>query len=58
VLICTEIEANKARYLHSILTRHCRESLFYNQILTAVLVGHFSLHMVDQYLIQINSVRH
>ena len=48
ILICYEIIANRGRYLHSALTHHCRESSFYNQILAAVLVGHFSVQMVGQ----------
>jgi hypothetical protein len=37
LLICTEIGANRGRQLHSALTNQCRESLFYNQLLTDVL---------------------
>ena len=54
LLICTEIGANSGRDLHFALTHHFRESLFYNQILTAVLVVHFSMQMVGQFWMQIN----
>ena len=53
LLICTENGANRGSYLHSALTRPCRESLFYNQLFTGVLVEHFSVQMVGQYWMQI-----
>ncbi|MGB5179646.1 MAG: ADP-ribosylglycohydrolase family protein, partial [Gammaproteobacteria bacterium] len=46
LLICTEIGTNSGSYLYSALAHHRRESLFDNQILTAVLVGHFKVQMM------------